>query len=151
MTLMERRRGMMGGKKVRKQKATYLGETPEMNSSSNKTTNTLVTLTQPTGITFNYILFISKDRKAYKELAYHQDTRAIALRGRISFDGTPYTGLYYDDNSSISFSIRDRSSTENIIVGHARMTSTSGNFYIRFPQAFEVYALTLPYEEGDII
>lgn len=151
MTLMERRRGMMGSKKVRKQKATYLGETPEMNNRSNQTTNPLVTLTQPTGITFNYILFISKDRKAFKELAYHQDTRAVVAYGRISFDATPYTGSYYNDNSPISFVLSERNSIGNIIVSHARMTSTSGNFYSRFPQAFEVYVLTLPYEEGDII
>lgn len=150
MSLLARRRAMMGGKKVRKQKATYLGETPEMNSSSNQNTNTLVTLTQPTGITFNYILVISKDRKAYKELAYHQDTLAFVNKGRVSYDATPYSGSYHADNATNSFALVNRASTESIVVAHARMTGTSGTFYGRFPQKFEVYALELPYEEGDI-
>lgn len=149
MTLMERRRGMMGDNK-RNQQVTYLGDTPVMNSDRNQDNPNLVTLSQPTGSVFNYILVISKDRKAYKELVYRQDTLTFVGKGRISYDATPYSGSYHADNVAISFILKARDSTENIIVGHSRMTSTSGTFYLRFPQAFEVYALALPYEEGDI-
>lgn len=139
----------MGGKKVRKQKVTYLGDTPNMGNNNSNIGN-LVTLSQPTGIVFNYILVISKDRKAYKELAYQQNTLSYVGNGKVSYDASPYSGSYHNDNSTISFNLAARASTENIIVGHQRMSSTSGTFYVRFPQAFEVYALTLPYEEGDI-
>lgn len=149
MSLGKRRR-MMGDNK-RNQQVTYLGDTPVMNSNRNKDNPNLVTLSQPTGSVFNYILVISKDRKAYKELVYRQDRLTGVNYGRISFDATPYSGSYYSDNSPISFTLKPRDSTENIIVGHARMTGTSGDFYWRFTQAFEVYALTLPYEEGDIV
>lgn len=148
MSLGNRRR-MLGGKK-RNQTIYYLGDTPKMSDDNNSPLSNLVTLRQPAGIDFNYILVVSKDRRAYKELAYRQDTLGSVYSGKVSYNASPYQS-YYANSVSLSFTLQSRNSTENIIVGHARMTSTSGNFYRYFPQAFEVYALTLPYEEGDIV
>lgn len=149
MSILLRRRAML---LVKSQSAglIYFGDTPTMNSQLNQGSAKLVELNQPSSAIYNYILIISKDRRAYKQFAYTQDTLTQSVYGKISFNAEPHSGSVSSDSNPSSFILRSRESNASIIVGHTRMTSNTGNFYYYYPQAFEVYGLIEPYEEGSI-
>lgn len=128
----------------------YFGDTPVINNWNNKNTSPFAELEQPSDSVFNYILFLSKDRRAYKQLAYTQNTLTSVSAGIAKFDASPYDGSINSTDAYYSFNLQGRNNNSKLIVGHVRMTSTSGNFYYYYPQSFEVYGLLEPYQEGDI-
>lgn len=129
---------MVSGKK---QTAFYLGEIPEMSNANNSTRYNIASFDILSIPDFQWILFISKDRYAWKTLAYRKTTLARTLYGPLRFDYR--TGVTESESYSASFSIAARTaSDEPIVINHTRMTSTSGRFYSYYPQKFDVYALT---------
>lgn len=147
MSLLRRRTMMRGA--ANKAGILYFGDTPVISSSNNQNYDNIATLPQPEESVFNYILFLSKDRRAYKQIAYTQNTIEKTIYGKINFDASPYSEFVSNAHES-SFILNARTYTSSIIVGHGRMKSISGDFYTYFPQKFEVYGLLEPYEEGDI-
>lgn len=119
---------------------TLVGETPLMNSNSNQNTTGICTF-DVDGVSFNAILFISKDRTAFKLIPYFQSTTAATIAGMLIF-GTSYSN---QSTGYVSFTIAGRANADvkTITVNHSRMTGSSGDFYSYHPQKFDIYAVVL--------
>lgn len=126
----------------------YLGDTPIL--SGNISSSNFATITQPSNAIFNYILVISKDRNAYKQLTYTQDRLSSQDTGKVAIKAVPNYSGFAADATTLMFTIRARTDKSELTFGFNRGTGGTGNFFTYYPQAYEVYGLIEPYEEGDI-
>lgn len=126
----------------------YLGDTPVLHG--NTTVDNFATITQAAGVIFNYILVISKDRNAYKQIAYTQDQLTYQSNGVAVIKQVPNYSGYQSNSTTFMFKIMERENNSQLTIGFNRGTGGIGNFMTYYPQAYDVYALIEPYEEGDI-
>lgn len=126
----------------------YLGDTPVLPGNNNS--SNFATITQPSNAIFNYILVISKDRNAYKQLTYTQDQLSSKATGKVAIKAVPNYAGYASDDTTMFFTIGARTDKSELTFSFNRGTGGTGNFFTFYPQAYEVYGLIDPYEEGDI-
>lgn len=121
---------------------TKIGETPEMNDNNNSSNDNLCTV-DVDGLAFDAILFRSRDKTAYKIVPYFTDTIQNTNNGPLVFPVSSTQVIKYTA-ITISFGIRPRDSAEvkTLTICHQRMTSRSGDFYMRHPQVFDIYAMS---------
>lgn len=126
----------------------YFGDTPLISRNANITN--LVTLRQPAGSIFNYVLVLSKDRTGYKQIAYTQDTLTSAKEGKVVLKPVQYFEGFESGTTTMSFQLTAREKNDELHFDFVRGTGGSGNYFVYHPQVFEVYGLMEPYEEGRI-